>query len=102
MISPASSAGHTRCCITFSSNRDQKAANWSSSFPAAADADADAAADASNYVAARPSSLEKKGSLLVDGIALTVAGDKHGDLRYTSSPMMDGGHLLMVATQDAT
>ena len=102
MISPAHTAGHTRCCITFSSNRDQEAANWTSSFPAAADADADAAADASHCVDARASSLEELGSLLVGGIALALAGNKYGDFRYTSSPMMDGGHLLMVATQDAT
>ena len=102
VIPPASNAGHTRCCITFESNRYQKAAHWSSSFPAAADADADAGADASHCVDARASSLEELGSLLVGGIALTVAGDKYGNLRYTNSPMMDGGHLPMAATHIVT
>ena len=41
-------------------------------------------------------------SLLVGGNALTVAGDKSGDLRYTSKPMMHGGHLLMAATHIVT
>ena len=40
--------------------------------------------------------------MLVDGIAVAVAGDKYGDFRYTSSPKMDGGHLPMAATHDVT
>ena len=88
--------------VTFSSNRDQKAALWNSSFAAAADVDADADADASDRAAARASSLQKMRSLLVGGKALTVAGDKSGDLRYTGKPMMHGGHLLMAATHIVT
>ena len=102
MIAPARTAGHTRWFITLSSNSNQKAANSSSSFAAAADIDADADADASDRAAARASSLQKIRSVLVGGIALTDAGDKYGDLRYTSRPMMHGGHLLMVATHIVT
>ena len=97
VISPASTAGHTRWCITFSAKRDQKAALSTSSFAAVADIDADA--DAATE---RPSSLQKIRSLLVGGKALTVAGDKDGDFRYTSKPMMHGGHLPMVPTHIVT
>ena len=102
VISPARTAGHTRCCITFSANRDQTAALSSSSFAAVADIDADADADARRRASERPSSLQKIRSLLVGGKALTVAGDKDGDFRYTSRPMMHGGHLPMVPTHIVT
>ena len=80
----------------------KKAANSSSSFAAAADVDADADADASDRAAARASTLQKMRSLLVGGRALTVAGDKYGDFRYRSRPMMHSGHLPMVATHIVT
>ena len=46
VISPARTAGHTRCSITFSANRVQTASLSTSSFAAVADSDADADADA--------------------------------------------------------
>ena len=101
MISPARTAGHTRWFITLSSHSNQKAANSSSSFPAAADAAADAGADASHCVDARATPLEELCSLLVSGIALTGGIYKDGDFRYTSSAMMDGGHFLMLTTHFA-
>ena len=97
VISLASTAGHTKWCITFSAKRYQKAALSTSSFAAVADIDADADA-----ATARPSSLQKLRSLLVGGKALTAAGNKYGDIRYRSKPMMHGGHLPLVATHIVT